>query len=61
MVRRGGEEVEGQLWIGMIHVSTGRYRGKLSGGCLGVTKIQRPGRELPFKVDLTSLLSFQPL
>lgn len=34
--------------------------GKLS-GVLGGNRIQRPGRELPFKVDLTSLLSFHPL
>lgn len=36
------------------------YRGKLSEVPWG-NKIQRPGRELPFKVGLTSLLSFHPL
>ncbi len=36
------------------------FRGKLSGVPQG-NKIQRPGRELPFKDDLTSLLSFHPL
>ena len=37
------------------------YRGKLSGVPGGGNNIQRPGRELPFKVGLTSLLSFHPL
>lgn len=36
------------------------YRGKLS-GVPGGNTIQRPDRELPFKVGLTSLLSFHPL